>query len=66
MAGPGQRQRNAERDGQKRNDDPNRGPADYQLDLVQIANLSGEDWENVEVWVNKKYVVFIPTYPAGV
>lgn len=33
---------------------------DYGLDLIQIANLSDEDWTNVEVWVNKNYVVFIP------
>jgi hypothetical protein len=37
-----------------------RASIDYQLDLLQIANLSDEGWENIEVWINKKYVVFLP------
>ena len=27
---------------------------------VQILNYGDEDWHDVEVWVNQKYVVFIP------
>jgi hypothetical protein len=28
--------------------------------VIDIANLSDEDWHNVEVWVNRQYVVFVP------
>ena len=27
---------------------------------MQLVNLSGEDWENVEIWINRQYVVFVP------
>ena len=37
----------------------------YGLDTVEIVNLSGEDWQNVELWANRKYVVFIPKVRAG-
>jgi hypothetical protein len=30
---------------------------DHRFDIV---NLSDADWDNVEVWVNQKYVVFVP------
>ena len=49
---------------------PNGGDADgraqvgYGLDTVQLVNLSGEDWENVEVWINRQYVVFVPRVAA--
>jgi predicted small lipoprotein YifL len=26
----------------------------------EVANLSDTDWENVEVWVNQKFVVLVP------
>jgi hypothetical protein len=50
---------------------PKAGPADgiarldYTLETVELANLSTETWENVEVWVNGKYVVFVPKIEAG-
>jgi hypothetical protein len=31
---------------------------------VEVINLSEENWSNVELWVNGKYVVFIPNWPA--
>ncbi|HET6251798.1 MAG TPA: hypothetical protein VFE47_29200 [Tepidisphaeraceae bacterium] len=36
--------------------------AEYDLTFqkIEILNYGEEDWHNVEVWVNKKYVVFIP------
>jgi len=36
--------------------------ADYNLMSrnFELANLSGQDWANVEVWVNQQYVVFVP------
>jgi hypothetical protein len=40
-----------------------RAEVDYTLKEVRVANLSPEDWENVEVWVNQKYVVHLPVLP---
>ena len=31
---------------------------------MDIVNLSGDTWNQVEVWVNEKYVVFIPVWPT--
>ncbi len=28
--------------------------------VIEIENLGSDDWENVEVWINQKYVVFVP------
>lgn len=33
---------------------------DYSDDHLQIANLTKEDWMDVEIWVNQQYVVFVP------
>ena len=32
----------------------------YMAKRVEIINLSGDDWNNVEVWINQEYVVFVP------
>lgn len=37
-----------------------RAEVDYGLDVLHIVNLSDEDWQNVELWVNHDYVVFVP------
>ena len=37
-----------------------RAEVDYGLNELSIVNLSKEPWSNVEVWVNKNYVVFLP------
>jgi hypothetical protein len=39
------------------------GRAQYGLMLQQLdlANLSRQDWTDVEVWINKAYVVHVPT-----
>jgi hypothetical protein len=29
-------------------------------DVLEVANLSDTDWEDVEIWVNKKYVLHVP------
>src|SRR3989440_8403871 len=39
---------------------PARAEVDYMLNQIEVANLSQQDWENVELWVNRKFVVFIP------
>ena len=41
-----------------------RAQVGYGLDTVQLVNLSGEDWENVEIWINRQYVVFVPRIAA--
>jgi len=42
-----------------------RAQVGYALDTVQVVNLSHEDWDNVEFWINRKFVVFVPRIPAG-
>jgi len=37
----------------------------YDTDTVQILNDSEEDWTDVEIWVNRKYVVHVPRIEAG-
>ncbi|MGA2582051.1 MAG: hypothetical protein ABSG31_02145 [Tepidisphaeraceae bacterium] len=41
-----------------------------EYDIMQrkfdLVNLSDSDWSNVEVWVNQKYVVFLPTIQKNV
>lgn len=37
----------------------------YMAKTVEVANLSTEDWENVEIWVNKEFVVFLPKIEKG-
>src|SRR6476646_5481856 len=32
----------------------------YMANVIELANLSDEDWHNVEVWANRQYVVFVP------
>src|SRR5690348_84769 len=34
-----------------------RAQVGYQLDVLEIVNLSNEEWNDVEVWVNQQYVV---------
>ena len=38
------------------------GRAEYDLvfGTLQVLNYSDEDWDDVEVWVNKKYVCWLP------
>ena len=42
-----------------------RAQVGYGRDTVEIVNLGTEDWQNVELWANRKYVVFIPRIRAG-
>ena len=42
-----------------------RAQVGYGLDTIQVVNLSAEDWDNVELWVNRKFVVFVPKIEAG-
>ena len=42
-----------------------RAQVGYGRDTLEIANTGTEDWQNVEVWVNRRYVVFVPSIRAG-
>jgi hypothetical protein len=42
-----------------------RAEVDYTLNQLEIVNLSKDNWSNVEVWVNKSYVVFVPTMESN-
>lgn len=42
-----------------------RSQVGYVLDRLDIINLSDEDWDNVDVWVNKAYVVHLPKMEKG-
>lgn len=37
----------------------------YDTDTVQILNDSEQDWTDVEIWANQRYVVHIPRVEAG-
>lgn len=44
-------------------------PVTAQYDLtfatLQLLNVGDEDWDNIEVWVNRNYVCFIPVLEKG-
>lgn len=42
-----------------------RAQVGYGRDVIELVNLGTEDWQNVELWANRKYVVFIPRVRAG-
>ena len=37
-----------------------RAQVGYMVKRVELVNLSADDWNNIEIWVNQKYVVFVP------
>ena len=42
-----------------------RAQVGYGRDTIELVNLGAEDWQNVELWANRKYVVYIPRIRAG-
>lgn len=42
-----------------------RAQVGYGRDTIELVNLGTEDWQNVELWVNRRYVVFVPRIRAG-
>ena len=48
-------------DAPKGGDAQARAQVGYSLNKLEIANLSNEEWRDVEVWVNGTHVVFVPT-----
>jgi len=39
---------------------PMRAEVDYQLKLINLVNLGDQEWDDVELWVNGRYVCFVP------
>lgn len=37
-----------------------RAQVGYWMNVVDVVNLSEADWQDVEVWINKSYVVHLP------
>ena len=37
----------------------------YMWNIINVVNYSDQDWENVELWVNKSYVLALPKMEAG-
>jgi hypothetical protein len=54
--------RQYEADAPKVADTDFRGQYALILRRIDLANISERDWDNVEVWVNGKYVVYCPTF----
>lgn len=43
-----------------------RAEVDYMYRYIGVANLSDVPWKDVEVWVNKTYVVSVPAWKSDV
>jgi hypothetical protein len=41
-----------------------RAQVGYMVKKLEIENQGDADWDNVEIWVNKSYVVFLPKLKA--
>src|SRR3954462_9137632 len=41
-----------------------RAQVGYSVNKLEIANQDAEDWNDVEIWVNKQYVVWLPVLKA--
>jgi hypothetical protein len=42
-----------------------RAQVGYWWNTIEIVNLSDTDWDDVEIWVNKSYVVHVPKMARG-
>ena len=42
-----------------------RAQVGYDRNKIELANLSNEDWKDVDVWVNGAYVVHLPRVEKG-
>ena len=38
---------------------------DYGIHQISLVNSSSQDWDNVEIWLNRQYVILIPKIPAN-
>src|SRR4051794_5817775 len=37
---------------------------DVEYDKIQLTNQSAEEWRNIDVWVNRSYVIHVPKVEA--
>jgi hypothetical protein len=37
-----------------------RAQVGYTINRLEVVNFTGQDWSNVEVWVNHRYVCYLP------
>lgn len=42
-----------------------RAQVGYDRNVLELVNLSSEEWKDVTVWVNRKYVVHLPRVEPG-
>jgi hypothetical protein len=42
-----------------------RAQVGYDRNVIDVANLSNEDWKHVDVWVNRTHVVHVPRIERG-
>jgi hypothetical protein len=42
-----------------------RAQVGYVLDRIDVVNLSDEEWSDVEIWLNERYVVGLPKMEPG-
>ncbi len=42
-----------------------RSMIDYTFKTVEVFNYSDEDWDDVQLWINKNYVVGVPKIAKG-
>lgn len=38
---------------------------DYGIDVINLVNLGNEDFQDLDVWVNRQYVVKLASLPVG-
>src|SRR3954470_17628991 len=57
--------RKYEADAPKAGEANGRVEIDYGLHRVHIVNSSTEDWNDVEIWINQKYVIALPKILAN-
>lgn len=52
-------------DAQRGGDISARAEIGYMWNIINLVNYSGENWDNVEVWVNKQYVLPLVRLESG-
>jgi len=41
-----------------------RAQVEYGVKWLDIANLTDQEWDDVDVWLNQRYVIHVPKIPA--
>lgn len=50
---------------QRSNEIDARAEIGYMVNAINLVNFSGKDWENIEIWINKSYVLPLPRFETG-